>query len=51
MVDGGRPPDVVTAISGLNQLKSHGLRMVAAQCWRSTSFGPDARCLRTALIA
>jgi hypothetical protein len=41
MVDGGRPPDVVTAMfPALNELKCHGIEMAAAQCWRSTSFGP-----------
>jgi hypothetical protein len=50
MVDGGRPPDVVTAISGLNQLKSHGLRMAAAQCGDRPASG-RRKVPATALIA
>jgi hypothetical protein len=27
-------------ISGLNELKSHGIERAAAHCWQSTSSGP-----------
>jgi hypothetical protein len=51
-------PDVLTGhISGLDELKAHGIERAAAQCWRSTASGPTQAAdvtlprLRTALIA